>query len=71
MRKMHWLPTVFIGVSLLALSPDVHAQAQLGQSGLVGTREGITIVTDPAKWPKVFQEAPALAALVKDGKYRP
>jgi peptide/nickel transport system substrate-binding protein len=33
--------------------------------------KGGTVVTDPAKMPKAFKEAPALAALVKDGKLPP
>jgi peptide/nickel transport system substrate-binding protein len=41
------------------------------QSGLVGKLENPTIITDPAQWPKTFQEAPALAALVKAGKLPP
>jgi len=33
--------------------------------------EGGTVITDPAKTPKTFKEAPMLAALVKDGKLPP
>ena len=47
------------------------AQGALARSGLVGELEGVTIVTDPAKWPKSFKEAPQLAELVKAGKLPP
>lgn len=66
MRTMRMLATLFVAALLLAVAPA--ARAQLGQSGLVGTPEGITIVTDPAKWPTTFHEAPSLAALVREGK---
>ena len=46
-------------------------QPDLSQSGLVGKLENPTIVTDSAQWPKQFQEAPALAELVKVGKLPP
>src|SRR5260370_19153491 len=35
---------------------------------LIGKLEGPTTVTDPAKFPKTFKEAPQLAELVKAGK---
>jgi peptide/nickel transport system substrate-binding protein len=38
---------------------------------LVGQLEGPEIVTDPARFPKSFQEAPQLAELVKQGKLPP
>ena len=38
---------------------------------LVGQLEGPEIVTDPARLPKSFQEAPPLAELVKQGKLPP
>ena len=47
------------------------AQNAFEQSGLVGKLEAPTIVTDPAKMPKAFKEAPALAELVKAGKLPP
>jgi len=55
----------------MASAPEARAQSALGQSGLVGTPEGITIVTDSAQWPKSFNEAPQLADLVKQGKLPP
>lgn len=64
-----------VGACLLAASAlapvELGAQGSLAQSGLVGELEGITIVTDPAKWPKSFKEAPQLAELVKAGKLPP
>ena len=47
------------------------AQTSLSQSGLVGEIQGPTMITDPAKWPKKFAEAPMLAELVKAGKLPP
>ena len=46
-------------------------QSGLSQSGLVGEIQGPTMITDPAKWPKQFAEAPMLAELVKTGKLPP
>ncbi len=64
-----------LGACLLAASAlvpiEARAQGALAQSGLVGELEGVTIVTDPAKWPKRFKEAPQLAELVKAGKLPP
>ncbi len=58
--------------ALLVWAGGAAAQpANLAQSGLIGTLEAPAIVTDPAQWPKVFHEAPALAELVKQGKLPP
>src|SRR5262245_33346119 len=38
---------------------------------LIGKLEGPTTITDPAKFPKTFKEAPQLAELVKAGKLPP
>lgn len=38
---------------------------------LIGTIEGPTLITDPAQFPKQFNEAPALAEQVKAGKLPP
>ena len=40
-------------------------------SALIGTLEGPEVITDPARIPKQFSEAPQLAALVKAGKLPP
>jgi hypothetical protein len=42
-------------------SAVAEAQTSLSQSGLVGEIQGPTMITDPAKWPKKFAEAPMLA----------
>jgi ABC-type transport system substrate-binding protein len=42
-----------------------------GKSSLIGKLEGPEVVTDPAKFPKAFKEAPQLAELVKAGKLPP
>lgn len=42
-----------------------------GGSELIGKLEGPEVVTDQAAWPKSWQEAPQLAALVKAGKLPP
>ena len=57
-----------LGAALALGGAPAGAQSSLSQSGLVGQPEGITIVTDPAQWPKSFNEAPQLAELVKQGK---
>jgi len=56
--------------------PARAAVAQPGPSGklgqaLIGKLEGPEIIRDPAKFPKTFQEAPALAEMVKAGKLPP
>src|SRR6478735_2683222 len=64
---------ILIAAAALLLAGTAAAQqpADLSQSGLVGQLENPTIVTDTAQWPKKFQEAPALADLVKAGKLPP
>jgi peptide/nickel transport system substrate-binding protein len=66
---------------LLALSatqlPDVLVSRAFAQgakapmANLVGKLEGAEVVTDPARYPKTFKEAPQLAGLVKAGKLPP
>lgn len=56
------------GWAAALLAGTASAQQDLSQSGLVGQLEGPTIITDPAQWPKTFQEAPMLTELVKAGK---
>jgi peptide/nickel transport system substrate-binding protein len=53
------------------LSPSAIAASDLAASGLVGELQGPAMVTDPEKWPKMFQEAPMLAERVKAGKLPP
>jgi peptide/nickel transport system substrate-binding protein len=54
-----------------AVLSSVAEAADLAASGLVGTLQGPTMITDPAKWPKTFNEAPMLAERVKAGKLPP
>jgi len=57
---------------LLAGASTAGAQQNaLRDAGIVGSLESATIVTDPAQFPKKFQEAPAMAELVKAGKLPP
>jgi len=56
---------------LVGLTPATAQQSNFGQSGLIGKLENPTIITDPAQWPKKFQEAPDLAEQVKAGKLPP
>src|SRR2546426_10111592 len=49
----------------------VGALGAASKSSLSGNLEGPEVVTDPAKFPKTFKEAPQLAELVKAGKLPP
>src|SRR3989442_15913186 len=49
----------------------VGALGAASKSSLIGNLEGPEVVTDPAKFPKTFKEAPQLAELVKAGKLPP
>lgn len=72
MRRRGFVALAAFLLAASALAPvAARAQGALAQSGLVGELEGIRIVTDPAKWPKRFKEAPQLAELVKAGKLPP
>src|SRR5271167_4101299 len=53
------------------LTQAAQAAGDLAASGLVGELQGPTMITDPAKWPTRFQEAPMLAERVKAGKLPP
>ena len=53
------------------LRSAVARAADLAASGLVGDLQGPTMITDPAKWPAKFAEAPMLAERVKAGKLPP
>lgn len=52
------------------LTGRAHGQDKPG-AHLIGKLEGPELVTDPAKLPKTFKEAPELAELVKAGKLPP
>src|SRR5437867_6305447 len=47
------------------------AQGAKPGANLIGKLEGAEVVTDPARYPKTFKEAPQLAELVKAGKVPP
>jgi peptide/nickel transport system substrate-binding protein len=81
-HKNSWTRRAFLrgtGMSAagLALAGPLSRLAWCGQtapklgSQLIGKLEGPSLVLDPAKWPKKFAEAPALAELVKTGKLPP
>ena len=62
------------GITVLAGFAGTAALAQPGgieQSGLVGTLEGPALVTDPARLPRQFKEAPMLAEQVRAGALPP
>ncbi|HEU5188242.1 MAG TPA: ABC transporter substrate-binding protein [Methylomirabilota bacterium] len=56
----------------LAFAPPGATQTpmKLG-ANLIGKLEGAEVITDPARFPKTFKEAPQLAELVKAGKLPP
>ena len=50
-----------------ATAPTKASEPKLG-AGLIGKLEGPVVITDPARFPKAFKEAPQLAELVRAGK---
>jgi len=61
-------------IALVAGALTCVAAAAIAQNtgkSLIGKLEGPEVVTDAAKFPKTFKEAPQLAALVKAGKLPP
>jgi peptide/nickel transport system substrate-binding protein len=62
-----------VTVLVVGVLSAVIAAGALAQSGskLIGKLEGPEVVTDAAKFPKTFKEAPQFAALVKAGKLPP
>ena len=69
-RTVRSLCTVAVAAALIALVA-AGALAQGAGKSLIGKLEGPEVVTDPAKFPKTFNEAPQFAALVKAGKLPP
>src|SRR5712692_8204905 len=61
-----WRVALVAGV--LSAVVAVGALGAASKSSLIGNLEGPEVVTDPAKFPKTFKEAPQLAELVKAGK---
>ena len=70
MTRREFLRDAALATGTVALAGVVPAQAAEQKLGaqLIGKLEGPTIITDPTKWPKKFNEAPMLAELVKAGK---
>ena len=71
-KKWVTLPLVVIicwGLAIGAWSQQ-QAVAQIGNA-LIGKVEGPEVITDPARFPTTFNEAPQLAELVKAGKLPP
>jgi peptide/nickel transport system substrate-binding protein len=61
-----------IAGSVLLLAPlEIGAAEEKTGAALIGKLEGPEVVTDEAKWPKTFNEAPQLAELVQQGKLPP
>jgi peptide/nickel transport system substrate-binding protein len=77
-RKARGILPFLIAAALALALGGVEGKATAGASAassgggpLIGQLEGPEIITDPAQFPKSFQEAPQLAALVKVGKLPP
>src|SRR2546428_13381796 len=64
-----WRVALVAGV--LSAVVAVGALGAASKSSLIGNLEGPEVVTDPAKFPKTFKEAPQLAELVKAGQPPP
>ncbi len=63
--------TIALTVGALTCVVSAAAIAQNAGKSLIGKLEGPEVVTDAAKAPKTFKEAPQLAELVKAGKLPP
>jgi peptide/nickel transport system substrate-binding protein len=71
-RRLRSRSLVALGLVVLTALIATAALAQIGaKSSLIGKLEGPEVITDPAKFPKTFKEAPQLAELVKAGKLPP
>lgn len=69
--QVRLLSSLTLAGLLSLLPPGQAAEPRGGRHGLIGQLEGPTVITDPAAWPRHFQEAPPLAALVKQGTLPP
>jgi peptide/nickel transport system substrate-binding protein len=67
LRRVTSVVALAFATALLSTAAPAQ-QSGLSSSGLVGKLEGPALVLDKAQWPKTFNEAPDLAALVKAGK---
>ena len=72
-RTLLRLGLVAASVTGAPMTLPLPASSQEAKPGahLIGKLEGPEVITDPAKFPKTFKEAPALAELVKAGKLPP
>lgn len=73
-KRWQVLSLLAAALLVLAVSGELQrgdtAQGSGGRA-LIGQLEGPEVITDPAKFPKTFKEAPPLAELVKAGKLPP
>ena len=69
-RRLQSRYTIALIAVALTVVVAAGALAQ-SKSALIGKLEGPEVLTDPAKFPKTFKEAPQLAELVKQGKLPP
>src|SRR2546427_6083282 len=70
LRTLRSRLTAALVVGALSVVIAAGALAQ-SKSALIGKLEGPEVITDPAKFPKTFKEAPQLAEQVKAGKLPP
>src|SRR2546421_9738652 len=70
MRMLRSRLTIALAVAAVGVVAAAGALAQ-SKSTLIGKLEGPEVVTDPAKFPKAFKEAPQLAEQVKAGELPP
>ena len=63
--------TIALAVGALTCVVAAGAIAQNAGKSLIGKLEGPEVVSDAAKLPKAFKEAPQLAELVRVGKLPP
>ncbi len=62
---------LILAALLACATPALAQHGEMRRTGLVGTLETAQIITDPAQFPRKFQESPQLAELVKAGKLPP
>src|SRR5437763_5940092 len=65
------VPVLLITVLLWLTISGAMAQQKAERDALIGALEGPIVITDPAEWPRRFQEAPQLAELVQQRKLPP
>src|SRR6266478_8344048 len=70
MLRSRLMVTLLVG-GLICVVAAAALAADASKSTLIGKLEGPDVITDPAKFPKKFSEAPQLAEMVKAGKLPP